>query len=143
MATLDHTRDVLHHQHEVQRTWHAIGDADAMSLPEAWSCAIAIPATATRGRGAVATPPGRALFKRVPEDVCQRRAWNWKPWTFAVTSRMTWMAVAGCRRIKQASRFQKPGQTGLAKGMAPANSHKKDLRETNVSESAVGSGHRR
>ncbi len=75
-------RFFLHRQIEGQRVWHAIGDAEDVTLKCARSKARSLLASRLRGDDSVVVD--EALFETVAEEVFRRYGRHWKPGTLAV-----------------------------------------------------------
>ena len=76
-------RYFIHCQHNGNRVWQIVGDADTMETHEARSRATATLA-AIRGSGPVSGPAGGTLFASVAGAVFERHARIWKPRTLEV-----------------------------------------------------------
>jgi len=76
-------RYFVHCQHNGNRVWRIVGDADTMETHEARSRATAMLA-AIRGHGPVSEPSGETLFASVAGVVFERHARIWKPGTLEV-----------------------------------------------------------
>ena len=74
----------LQAQHEGQRRWTKIGDADAMSEAEARSQARSLLAGIRKGRESVPTQPSEFAFEAVADEVFSYYRRHWKPSTLAV-----------------------------------------------------------
>ncbi len=72
----------LHRQIDGRRVWHALGDADAITLECARSKATSL--LVSRQRGDVPVVVGPVPFESVAEEVFQRYGRHWKPRTLKV-----------------------------------------------------------
>ena len=77
-------RYFIHSQHDGQRVWKIVGDADTMSEAEARACARSMLAALHDGREADAKASGDVLFETVAEEVFDRYGRHWKPRTLEV-----------------------------------------------------------
>ncbi|MDE0047861.1 MAG: tyrosine-type recombinase/integrase [bacterium] len=75
-------RYFLHSQADSRRVWHAIGDAESITLAQARSKADAI--LASKLNGDEAGPSAPILFETVADEVFQRYGRHWKPRTLTV-----------------------------------------------------------
>ncbi len=75
-------RFFIHSQHEGQRVWKTIGDADCMALDEARRRATGLLAALWRDEAPVL--PEERLFEIVAEEVFSRYGQRWKPRTMKV-----------------------------------------------------------
>ena len=76
-------RFFVHCQHRGERVWEIVGDAGAMSVADARSCAAESLAAIRRGEN-VAVQPDGALFEAVAETMFQRYERLWKAGTLKV-----------------------------------------------------------
>ena len=74
----------LQTQHEGQRRWTKIGDADALAEAEARSQARTLLAGLRKGRESVPAQPAEIAFEAVADEVFSYYRRHWKPRTFAV-----------------------------------------------------------
>ena len=76
-------RFFIHTQHQGQRTWKSVGDADSLSVDEARAQAASLLATIRYGSDAPASSDA-TRFESVAETVFRRYALVWKPRTLYV-----------------------------------------------------------
>ena len=76
-------RFFVHRQHRGERVWKIVGDATAMGVGEARSCAVQTLAAIRRGEGPP-RDPAETLFEAVAEAVFERYRRLWKPGTLDV-----------------------------------------------------------
>ena len=76
-------RFFVHSQHRGDRVWKIVGDAAAMDVGEARSCAVRTLAAIRRGEDPP-RDPGETLFEAVAETVFERYRRLWKPGTLDV-----------------------------------------------------------
>ena len=74
----------VHVQHDGQRVWKQIGEADVLSEPEARVRATLAIASIRRGDQALAAPADKTLFEAVAEEVFRGYGRHWKPRTLEV-----------------------------------------------------------
>ena len=72
-------RYFIHSQHLGRRVWKIVGDASAMTEPEARARARSMLATLRDGRAVSAQVHGEALFETVAAEVFARYGRRWKP----------------------------------------------------------------
>ena len=77
-------RYFIHSQHRGKRVWKIIGDAAAITEPEARTRARSMLAALRDGREPEAADPGGTLFETVAEEVFDRYGRRWKPRTLEV-----------------------------------------------------------
>ena len=77
-------RYFIHSQHLGRRVWKIVGDASAMTEPEARARARSMLATLRDGRAVSAQVHGEALFETVAAEVFARYGRRWKPRTLQV-----------------------------------------------------------
>ncbi len=76
-------RFFVHCQHRGERVWKIVGDATAMGVGQARSCAVRTLAAIRRGEGPP-RDPAETLFEAVAETVFERYRRLWKPGTLDV-----------------------------------------------------------
>jgi len=79
----ENKRHFIHCQHNRNRIWKIVGNADTTKTREACSRATAMQAAIQR-RGPVSTPSGDTLFAAVAQAAFERHARIWKPRTLEV-----------------------------------------------------------
>ena len=77
-------RYFIHSQHQGQRVWKIIGDAEVVPEAEARASARSFLAALREGRDADGVEPGDTPFERVAAEVFDRYGRRWKPRTLAV-----------------------------------------------------------
>ena len=77
-------RYFIHGQHRGKRVWKIMGDAAAITEPEARTRARSMLAALRDGREADAADPGGTLFETVAEEIFDRYGRRWKPRTLGV-----------------------------------------------------------